>query len=180
MALSEQEQRMLAEIESALYAEDPKFGSAMSGKSMGLDSGGTSRGFSPRVIAIIGVGLLLLIGGMALANISLWFVTLSVVGFLAMFGAGVWALTGTGVRAGALAAAIVVASAIAFMAGARTMGLSAPRAAGGFAGYIGQPAILAFANERVDDDRIEAGYAALFALGIIAKILAVQVIGALA
>lgn len=90
------------------------------------------------------------------------------------------ALTGTGVRAGALAAAIVVASAIAFMAGARTMGLSAPRAAGGFAGYIGQPAILAFANERVDDDRIEAGYAALFALGIIAKILAVQVIGALA
>ena len=90
MGLSEQEQRMLAEIESALYAEDPKFGSAMSGKSMGLDSGGTSRGFSPRVIAIIGVGLLLLIGGMALANISLWFVTLSVVGFLAMFGAGVW------------------------------------------------------------------------------------------
>ena len=96
MGLSEQEQRMLAEIESALYAEDPKFGSAMSGKSMGLDSGGTSRGFSPRVIAIIGVGLLLLIGGMALANISLWFVTLSVVGFLAMFGAGVWALTGSG------------------------------------------------------------------------------------
>ena len=100
MGLSEQEQRMLAEIESALYAEDPKFGSAMSGKSMGLDSGGTSRGFSPRVIAIIGVGLLLLIGGMALANISLWFVTLSVVGFLAMFGAGVWALTGTGDKPG--------------------------------------------------------------------------------
>ena len=73
MGLSEQEQRMLAEIESALYAEDPKFGSAMSGKSMGLESGGTPRGFSPRVIAIIGVGLLLLIGGMALATTSLWF-----------------------------------------------------------------------------------------------------------
>lgn len=96
MALSEQEQRMLAEIESALYAEDPKFGSAMSGKSMGLESGGTSRGFSPRVIAIIGVGLLLLIGGMALATTSLWFLALSIVGFLAMFGAGVWALTGSG------------------------------------------------------------------------------------
>lgn len=95
MGLSEQEQRMLAEIESALYAEDPKFGSAMSGKAMGLDSGGAPRGFSPRVIAIIGVGLLLLIGGMALATTSLWFLALSIVGFLAMFGAGVWALTGS-------------------------------------------------------------------------------------
>ena len=89
------------------------------------------------------------------------------------------ALTGTGVRAGGLAAAIVLVSAVAFMAGVWTMGLSAPRAAGGFAGYIGQPAILAFANERVTDDRIEAGYAALFALGIIAKIVAVQVLAAL-
>ncbi|MFD5867684.1 DUF3040 domain-containing protein [Corynebacterium sp. NPDC060344] len=96
MGLSEQEQRMLAEIESALYAEDPKFGSAMSGKSMGLESGGTPRGFSPRVIAIIGVGLLLLIGGMALSQTSLWFLALSIIGFLAMFGAGVWALTGSG------------------------------------------------------------------------------------
>ncbi|WP_198928195.1 aspartate:alanine exchanger family transporter [Tessaracoccus sp. ZS01] len=89
------------------------------------------------------------------------------------------ALTGTGLRAGALAAAVVIASAVAFLAGARTMGLSAPRAAGGFAGYIGQPAILAFANERVNDDRVEAGYAALFALGIIAKIVAVQVLAAM-
>ncbi|MDY0113432.1 MAG: DUF3040 domain-containing protein [Corynebacterium sp.] len=96
MGLSEQEQRMLAEIESALYAEDPKFGSAMSGKSMGLDSGGSPRGFSPRVIAIIGVGLVLLVGGMALAQTSLWFLAMSIVGFLAMFGAGVWALTGSG------------------------------------------------------------------------------------
>ncbi|WP_295625708.1 DUF3040 domain-containing protein [uncultured Corynebacterium sp.] len=95
MGLSEQEQRMLAEIESALYAEDPKFGSAMSGKSMGMSSEGSARGFSPRVIAIIGVGLLLLIGGMALAQTSLWFLALSIVGFLAMFGAGVWALTGS-------------------------------------------------------------------------------------
>ena len=87
---------MLAEIESALYAEDPKFGSAMSGKSMGLDSGGSPRGFSPRVIAIIGVGLVLLVGGMALAQTSLWFLAMSIVGFLARCGAGVWALTGSG------------------------------------------------------------------------------------
>ncbi|MGV3113859.1 DUF3040 domain-containing protein [Corynebacterium freneyi] len=96
MGLSEQEQRMLAEIESALYAEDPKFGSTMSGKSMGFEHGGAPRGFSPRVIAIIGVGLLLLVGGMALATTSLWFLALSIIGFLAMFGASVWALTGSG------------------------------------------------------------------------------------
>lgn len=90
------------------------------------------------------------------------------------------ALTPDGVRAGALAALVVAAAGVAFLAGARTMGLSAPRSAGAFAGFIGQPAILAFANERVSDDRIEAGYAALFALGIIAKIVAVQVLAVIA
>lgn len=89
------------------------------------------------------------------------------------------ALTGTGLRAGLLAAVVVLVSAVVFLVGARVMGLSAPRSAGGFAGFVGQPAILAFASERVQDDRIEAGYAALFALGIIAKIIAVQVIGAM-
>lgn len=95
MGLSEQEKRMLAEIESALYAEDPKFGSTMSGKSMGLDNEGGARGFTPRVIAVLAVGLLLLVGGMAASQVSLWFLGISIVGFLAMFGAGVWALTGT-------------------------------------------------------------------------------------
>lgn len=89
------------------------------------------------------------------------------------------ALTSTGLRAGVLAALIVAVSAFAFLAGARLLGLSAQRSAGGFAGYVGQPAVLAFATERVSDERIDAGYAALFALGIIAKIIAVQVIGAL-
>ncbi|GAB3821295.1 TrkA C-terminal domain-containing protein [Tessaracoccus terricola] len=88
-------------------------------------------------------------------------------------------LTLTGAKVVGLAALVVVASAVAFLLGARLLGLSAPRASGGFAGYVGQPAILAFAQGRVNDERIEAGYAALFALGIIAKILAVQVIGAL-
>ncbi|MDO5676597.1 MAG: TrkA C-terminal domain-containing protein [Propionibacteriaceae bacterium] len=89
------------------------------------------------------------------------------------------ALTGAGVRAGLMAASLVVVAALLFMIGARTMGLSAPRSAGAFAGFIGQPAILAFANERVDDDRVEAGYAALFALAIVAKIVAVQILAAL-
>lgn len=90
------------------------------------------------------------------------------------------ALTATGLRAGLLAAIIVAFSAVVFLAGARFLGLSAPRAAGGFAGYIGQPAILSFATSRVSDGRVDAGYAALFALGIIAKIVAVQVLGAVA
>lgn len=88
------------------------------------------------------------------------------------------AFTGTGALTGALAAVVVLVSAVAFMAGARALGLSAPRTAGGFAGYIGQPAVLSFASDRVDDERIEAGYASLFALCIIAKIVSVQVLAA--
>ncbi|WP_448852369.1 DUF3040 domain-containing protein [Corynebacterium sp. 335C] len=95
MALSEQEQRMLDEIESALYAEDPKFGSAMSARAFG-DGGGSPRGFSIRTTALLVLGLVLLIGGMVLSLQSLWFIALSVVGFLVMFGAGVWAMTGSG------------------------------------------------------------------------------------
>ncbi|MCC2592735.1 transporter [Tessaracoccus sp. OS52] len=84
----------------------------------------------------------------------------------------------TGLKVGALAVVVLASAAVAFLTGARLLGLSAPRAAGGFAGFIGQPAILTFATSRVDDERVEAGYAALFALGIIVKILAVQVIAA--
>ena len=62
------------------------------------------------------------------------------------------------------------------LAGARLIGLSAQRATGGFAGFVGQPAILAFATSRVNDERIESAYGALFALGTIAKILLVQLI----
>jgi len=88
------------------------------------------------------------------------------------------ALTVRGAQVVGLAALIVVVSAALFMFGARLMGLSAPRTSGGFAGFIGQPAILSFATARVNDERIEAGYAALSALGIIAKIVAVQVVAA--
>ena len=78
----------------------------------------------------------------------------------------------------AIAAVLVVVSAVLLLGGARLLGLSAPRAAGGFAGFVGQPAILAFAVEKGRDERIESGYAALFALAIIGKIVAVQVIAA--
>lgn len=88
-------------------------------------------------------------------------------------------LTGTGAKVIGLAALVVVVSAVVFLLGARLLGLSAARASGGFAGYIGQPAILSFAQGRVNDERIEAGYAATFALGIIVKIIAVQIMGAM-
>lgn len=84
------------------------------------------------------------------------------------------ALTMTGLRiiiAGVLIAAIAGSL---FIMAARLAGVSAPRAAGGLAGFVGQPAILAYANGRVTDERVEAGYAALFALGLILKILLVQ------
>ena len=86
------------------------------------------------------------------------------------------AFTATGVRVALLAFAVVGAASVVFLVGARAVGVSAPRGAGAFAGFIGQPAILAYAGSRVVDERVEAGYAALFALGIILKILAVQVL----
>jgi putative transport protein len=42
------------------------------------------------------------------------------------------------------------------------------------AGYNGQPAVLAYANDQALDERIDAGYATLFALDTIAKIIIVQ------
>lgn len=87
------------------------------------------------------------------------------------------AFSPTGLRAGAVGVAVVGISAAAFAIGGRVLGLSAPRTAGGLAGFVGQPAVLTYATSRLDDERIENGYAALFALGIIVKILLVQVFG---
>ena len=75
-----------------------------------------------------------------------------------------------------VAAAVVGLSAVLLVIGARAVGVSAPRAAGVVAGFVGQPAVLAYAGSRVVDERVEAGYAALFALGIIVKILLVQLL----
>ena len=85
----------------------------------------------------------------------------------------------TGLKVGVLAALIVVVNAIVLLAGARWAGVSAQRASGGLAGLVGQPAILAFALSKRDDERIEAGYATLFALAIDVKIVMVQVLVAL-
>lgn len=87
-------------------------------------------------------------------------------------------LTITGLQLGLLAAAVVLASAGGFLLGGRLLGLSAQRVMGGFAGLIGQPAILAFATSRTADERVESGYAALFAVAIIAKIVIVTFLAA--
>ena len=60
--------------------------------------------------------------------------------------------------------------------GAKFIGLSSARAAGGIAGFLGQPAVLQAADARVADERIEAAYATLFAFAIIVKILLLPVI----
>lgn len=86
------------------------------------------------------------------------------------------ALTMTGLKVAISAILIVTVSAITLLVLAKRIGVSAPRASGALAGMLGQPAILAYAGTRVVDERIEAGYAAIFALGIIVKILLVQLL----
>ncbi|RZT85162.1 DUF3040 family protein [Pseudonocardia sediminis] len=94
MPLSEHEQRLLEQIERALYAEDPKFASSVSG---GRSKPARRRRIQGAVLFV--VGLVLLIVGIAVqidvltpGGVPL----LSVVGFLAMFGGGLLAVTSIG------------------------------------------------------------------------------------
>ena len=81
-----------------------------------------------------------------------------------------------GWRAALLAAVMVVVCCAIQALGAKFIGLSSARAAGGIAGFLGQPAVLQAADARVTDERIEAAYATLFAFAIIVKILLLPVI----
>lgn len=93
MALTDKEKATLREMERLLEADDPKFGSSM--RSAGRMGSGQP-GFSLRGIALVVVGIVLLVGGVALASESIWFIALSIVGFLVMFGASLWMLNGGG------------------------------------------------------------------------------------
>ncbi|WP_304118155.1 DUF3040 domain-containing protein [Mycolicibacterium bacteremicum] len=91
MPLSDHEQRMLDQIESALYAEDPKFASSV--------RGGNLRAPSARRrlqgIGLFVVGLAMLVCGVAIkATMIGSFPILSVIGFIVMFGGVVFAITG--------------------------------------------------------------------------------------
>ena len=97
MPLSDHEQRMLDQIESALYAEDPKFASSV--------RGGTLRAPSARRrlqgVALFVIGLAMLVAGVAFkATMIGSFPILSVIGFVVMFGGVVFAITGPRVAAG--------------------------------------------------------------------------------
>jgi hypothetical protein len=83
--LSEHEQRLLEQMERALYAEDPKFASALEGT--GLRTYTRRRVYQAAAGFVVGIALLM--GGMVAQLI--W---VSVVGFLVMLGCAVLAVTG--------------------------------------------------------------------------------------
>jgi hypothetical protein len=81
MPLSEHEQRLLEQIERALYAEDPKFASNVRGARM------RNRYHRRRIqgIALFVLGLLLLVAGVMLPVRPVGIPVVSVLGFLVMF-----------------------------------------------------------------------------------------------
>lgn len=81
-----------------------------------------------------------------------------------------------GWKAIALSLVVAVAGVLVMLLVGRFAGLSAPRTAGGVAGFLGQPAVLQAADARVQDERVESAYGALFALAILAKIFLVPVV----
>jgi hypothetical protein len=91
MPLSDHEQRMLDQIESALYAEDPKFASSVRGG--GLRAPTTRRRLQGAALFVIGLGML--VSGVAFkATMIGTFPILSVLGFVVMFAGVVFAITG--------------------------------------------------------------------------------------
>jgi uncharacterized membrane protein len=88
MPLSEHEQRLLDQIERALYAEDPKFASNVRGARM------RSLSHRRRIqgIALFVLGLLLLVAGVVLPVRPAGIPVISVLGFLVMFAGAVVAV----------------------------------------------------------------------------------------
>jgi hypothetical protein len=91
MPLSDHEQRMLDQIESALYAEDPKFASSVRGG--GLRAPTARRRLQGAALLVL--GLAMLVSGVAFKATMIGnFPVLSLLGFILMFGGGVFAVTG--------------------------------------------------------------------------------------
>ncbi|MCF6523015.1 DUF3040 domain-containing protein [Streptomyces sp. JJ36] len=84
MPLSDHEQRMLEQMERALYAEDPKFATALEGSELRTYT--RKRVYQAVAGFLVGIGLLM--AGMVAQQI--W---VSVVGFLVMLGCAVLAVT---------------------------------------------------------------------------------------
>lgn len=100
MPLSDHEQRMLDQIESALYAEDPKFASSVRGGHLRAPS--TRRRLQG--VGLFVLGLAMLVSGVAVkATMIGGFPVLSVLGFVVMFAGVVFAVTGPPSSAGSSA-----------------------------------------------------------------------------
>ncbi len=84
MPLSEHEQRMLEQMERALYAEDPKFASALRGSD--LRGRYRRRAFLGFFGVVVGLALLPI-------GIGSKLLVVSVAGFLIMLGSAIWAIT---------------------------------------------------------------------------------------
>jgi putative transport protein len=85
-------------------------------------------------------------------------------------------VTRTGAIGLGLALLVIAVGGVLVTAAASRFGASSARVAGLVAGYDGQPAVLSYANDQVMDERIDAGYATLFALATVAKIVLVQLV----
>ena len=83
MPLSEHEQRLLEQMERALYAEDPKFASSLRGKS--------ARSSLRRRVLLAGVGFVLGLV-MLMTGLVASIIWVSVVGFLLMLGGAFFAV----------------------------------------------------------------------------------------
>lgn len=101
---------------------------------------------------------------------------LACVGLSAGYDFAAQLFTATGAIGVLVGLIIIVTGALAMVFYARRMGASSARGAGLVAGYNGQPAVLAYANEQALDERIDAGYATVFALDTVVKIIMVQLI----
>lgn len=91
MPLSEHEQRLLEQIERALYAEDPKFASTVRGGRVRRPT----RRRRAQGIALFVVGLVLLVTGIVLTSLTVgatMYLFISAGGFLLMLGGAVLAV----------------------------------------------------------------------------------------
>ena len=84
MPLSEHEQKLLEQMERALYAEDPKFASSMKGQ---------RRAGPPKKRVVVGLCLALLGLACVVAGVSLELIWLGGVGFAVMVAGVAWAAT---------------------------------------------------------------------------------------
>lgn len=89
MPLSEHEQRLLDQIERALYAEDPKFASTVRGGRLQRPS----KRRRMQGVAVFALGLILMVVGLIVPFKPADIPVVSVVGFLVMFGGAVIVLS---------------------------------------------------------------------------------------